>query len=44
MSIEDLCIGCYCNDGGMCVCMTSCPKKKSLKKDENNEKKNGATS
>lgn len=30
--MEDLCIGCYCNDGGMCVCMTSCPREKEFKK------------
>ena len=32
MSMEDLCIGCHCNDDGICVCMTSCPREKEFKK------------
>ena len=30
--MEDLCRSCSCNDGGMCVCMTSCPKEKEFEK------------
>lgn len=30
--MEDLCIGCECNDGGMCVRMRPCPREKEFKK------------